>query len=132
VTRKHLEQRLRGMAWPAGSVELRARVMLSAPRHEQGIGWIDRLWFSRAWRLSVAAAAVAIALIGQWAAARPEPAVPPNSTLVQTQALEELVQESGIPAAEAAVLVQRAMRRRTASRSSTDIVILFPVKGVGQ
>jgi hypothetical protein len=130
VTRKDLERRLGRMAWPAASADLRARVMRSASPHEREIGWIDRLWFSRAWRLSMAAAAVAIVLIGQWAAARPEPAVPPDSTLAQTEALEELVQRSGIPAAEAASLVRRARGRRTASSPSTAIVDLFPVEGV--
>jgi hypothetical protein len=132
VTRKHLEQRLRGMAWPATSAELRARVMQSAPRHEHRIGWIDRLWFSRAWRCSMAAAAVVIVLVGQWAAARPEPSVPATSPLVQTQALEELVQQSGIPAAEAASLVRRTMGRRTAFSPSTALLDLFPIEGAYQ
>lgn len=132
MTRKHLEQRLRGMAWPATSAELRARVMESAPRHEQRIDWIDRLWFSRAWRLSMAAAAVVTVLVGQWAAARPEPSVPPTSPLVQTQALEELVRQAGIPAEEAASLVRRTMGRPTTPSLSAAMTELFPIEGSHQ
>lgn len=55
------------------------------------------------WHLSMAAAAVVFVLVGRWAAARPEPSVPTTSPFVQTQALEELVQQSGFPAAEAAL-----------------------------
>jgi hypothetical protein len=106
--------------------------MRSAPRHEQRISWIDRLWFSRAWRPSMAAAAVIIVSVGQWAAAWPELSVPATSPLVQTQALEELVQQSGIPAAEAASLVRRTMGRRTSSSRSAAIVDLFPIEGVNQ
>lgn len=132
MTRRELEQRLRGMAWPAASAELRARVVRAAPPAGRRIAWIDRLWFSRAWRLSMAAAAVLVVLGGQWAAAPPKPPVPPDVPLVETQTLERLVQQSGIPAADAASLVRRTMGRRRAAGSSAAIIDLVPLEGARQ
>jgi hypothetical protein len=132
MTRKDLEQRVRELTWPTASAELRSRVMQSTPLHERRIGWIDRLWFSRVWRFSMAAAIVCVLLVGQWAAARPEPAASSDSTRVETQALEALVRQSGIPAAEAATLVRRSVGRRAASSPSTAISDLLPVEGVHQ
>jgi hypothetical protein len=129
VTRENLEQRLRGISWPATSTELRARVMRAAPCHEQRISWIDRLWFSRSWRWSMAAAAVVIVLAGQWAAAWPEPLANATSSSVHTQALEQLVQQSGFPAAEAESLVRRTMDRGTALSPATAVIDLFPSEG---
>jgi hypothetical protein len=118
VTRTDLEERLHRTAWPDVSVELRARVMASAPPHERAIAWIDRVWFSRAWRMSVAAAAAAVVLVGQWAAARPQPAFPRDPAFAQRQALDELVHQAGLPREDAASLVQRALSRRSATSAS--------------
>ena len=126
MTRRDLEERLRRRVWPDVSVELRARVMESAPLHERAIDWTDRVWFSRAWRISVATAAAAVVLIGQWAAARPERTLAPDPALAQIQELDELVRQAGFPAEEAASLVRRAMSRRTAASNSADIVDLLP------
>ena len=59
MTRAEIEHRLRQARWPEPAAELRARVLFTAPIVEQPVTWSDRVWFSRAWRITAAAAVVA-------------------------------------------------------------------------
>ncbi len=134
MTRKDVEARLRRLTWPRPSPELRARVMRSAPSSERAIAWIDRVSFSRAWHWSVVVAAVMVVVIGQWLAAGPPRATPSNPALARMEALDDLVQQAGLPAPDASSLVRQAMNRRTASASSGAnasrvIAGLFPAEG---
>jgi hypothetical protein len=135
VTRRDVEERIRRTAWPEPPAELRARILQAAPRDQPAVAWGDRLWFSRAWRWSFAAAAVAIVVIGQWAADRPQPAPSEVPTLARMEALEGLMRQAGLSAEDAAALVQREMSRRATSAPpsvSSAIADLLPAEGAHQ
>ncbi len=73
---KDLESRLHQIAWPPPSEGLRARIVWEAPIVAGSIAWSDRVWFSRAWRLSMAAAILALLTVDHLAGSR---AAPPRS-----------------------------------------------------
>ena len=80
----------------------------------------------------MAATAFVVVLVGQWAAARPELQEPPDDALAQTRELRELLQQAGIPPAEAAPFMRRTPARRQIPISPTSVDELFRAEGVHQ
>jgi hypothetical protein len=87
----------------------------------------------------VAVAAVTIVLVGQWAAARPEvalSAVPAHvSAGGEVEALDDLMQQTGLPADVAAALARQTVRRQAAAAdtgTSAIVAALLPGEGVHQ
>jgi hypothetical protein len=105
--------RLRGIKWPAPSPELRARIQTTRVR-PSAISWSDRLWFSRVWRVGMAAAATGFFALDYWAAPGAGPVAVSAREQAEQQTAEELVQWIGLPADAAAAL---AHRRVMASRA---------------
>jgi hypothetical protein len=109
MNQRDLEDRLRQIAWPPPSPELRNRVLSTAVTG-QPITWSDRMWFSRAWRLAAAGAALAIVVLDQVSGA---PGSTPLSTTPQTlaeaQAVDDAGREMGLPADVAASLARRVL-----------------------
>ena len=109
--RHDIENRIRQMEWPAPSDSLRARIMAEASPAAAPIVWSDRVWFSRTFRWSVAAAIVGLIGFGQWAGRGPNfpvSMIPP----AEIEAIQAAVIDAGLPAADAAVLVRRAVMAR--------------------
>jgi hypothetical protein len=109
-----IENRVRQIAWPAPSDTLRARVLSAAVIAPDRITWSDRIWFSRAWRLSaLTTALLVIGLELQSSAPTPAEAGPTPQALAEAQAVEEIGRQAGLPQDAAA-----ALARRTLSASS--------------
>ena len=104
-----LEARVRAIAWPAPSPDLRARVLAAAPFIEPSITWSDRLWFSRTSRLSVAAAMLGLLTLDQFSGTRETAFVPGPQAVVEAQAIEDTSRQLGLPADAAAVLARRVL-----------------------
>ena len=105
-----VERRLRQVTWPEPSSELRARVLAESTVRPQLIAWSDRLWFSRTWRLSMAALVIAVFTIRAW----PGPhnttlSEPSPQAMAEARAIEETGREIGLPDAVTASLVRRAL-----------------------
>ena len=112
-----LEGRVRTIAWPAPSPDLRARVLAAAPPPAPSITWSDRLWFSRTFRLSVAAALLGLLTFDQLSDTRQTVTfVPSPRAAAEAQAIEDASLQIGLPADAAASLARRALaepRQRT-------------------
>jgi hypothetical protein len=119
-----LENRVRQIEWPEPSEDLRARI-LETPVDAALVTWSDRIWFSRTWRVSIASAAVALIVIGQWAARGP--AIQSSASITeQAQALEAAVIDAGIPADMASKMARRALvARQFAHRSPEQLLKMF-------
>jgi hypothetical protein len=123
-----VERRLRQVTWPEPSSELRARVLAESTVRPQLIAWSDRLWFSRTWRLSMAALVIAVFTIRAWpgspAAASSDPS---PQALADAQAIEETGRDIGLPGAVIASLARRALthsQRRALTFSAPAIQFL--------
>ena len=104
-----LEGLLRAIVWPAPSLELRARV-LAAAVVEPSITWSDRLWFSRASRLSVAAVILGLITLNQLSGSRESAALVPSPRVgLEAQAIEDTSRQIGLPADVAALLARRVL-----------------------
>lgn len=105
-----LEQHVREQRWPEPSAQLRARVLAEAHVSGPPITWSDRLWFSRAFRMSAVASALALVALDQFAGSRgtsrPQP---PAITEAQAQVIEEIGREVGLPVGVAASLARRGL-----------------------
>jgi hypothetical protein len=103
-----IEDRVRQMSWPAPSDDLRARILAAAPVERASIAWSDRVWFSREWRYSMAAATVVLlavqVLSGLGGTVN---VVPTPRALAEAQAIEETSREIGLPAELTALLARR-------------------------
>jgi hypothetical protein len=75
----------------------------------QSIVWSDRLWFSRAWRVSMVAVVIAVLAIRAWPG--PQGAVPGPSprAVADARAIEETGRDIGLPDAVIASLASRAL-----------------------
>ena len=112
---RDIERRLREGKWPEPSQGLRARVLAEAAVRPQSIVWSDHLWFSRAWRVSMAAVVTAVLAIRAWPVSRDAGFPNPSArALADAQAIEETGREIGLPDTVTASLVRRAL---TQSRS---------------
>jgi hypothetical protein len=116
-----IEDCLRRMGWPAPSLELRDRVLSSAVIESNPITWSDRLWYSRAWRLSIAGAALVIVVLDRLAAGPGQVSVAPTPQAVaQAEAITETGQQVGLPSDVAESLGQRALSEAAAPQSSSE------------
>lgn len=102
-----LERDVRRLPWPKPGADLRGRVLDAVSVVEQPVPWWDRMWFSRAWRLS-AVGIVAALIAGEWFLGRPMPdaAITPASA-ADARAFDEVGREVGLPADIAAALAKR-------------------------
>ena len=110
MTREDIEERVRQISRPAPSALLRDRVLSAAVVLEQPISWSDRVWFSRAWRLSAVGAAFAIVVLDQFSSS-PRPAGLPATpqALAEAQVIDETGRLVGLPPEVAASFARRAM-----------------------
>lgn len=102
---KDLHERLRSARWPDPSSGLRARIA-AIPVRPPAIALADRVWYSRGWRIGVAATAVAIIALDMWGAPANLRPVQSTTTAGETQEIADLIESVGIPA-EAAVSIAR-------------------------
>jgi hypothetical protein len=115
-----IEDRVRRIAWPLPSPELRNRV-LSATVQWQPITWSDRVWYSRAWRLSIAGAALTIVVLDYVAGLpRPTGVAPTPNALAQAEAIVETGEQVGLPSDVAASFGRRALSEASASGPSSE------------
>ena len=99
--------RLLGAEWPVPSPELRARIAATVVR-PSAISWSDRLWYSRAWRVGMAAIAVGCLALNHWSAPVAGPVAVSAREEAERQMAEHLVQSVGLPADAAAALARRS------------------------
>jgi hypothetical protein len=105
-----IENRVRQVTWPAPPEPLRARVLSAAAIAAEPITWSDRMWFSRAWRLSaLGTALLVIGLELQSSAARPAEPGPTPQALAEARGVEEIGRQAGLPQDAAASLARRTL-----------------------
>ena len=109
MTRVDIERRLRQARWPEPAAELRARVLTATPVVDQHVTWSDRVWFSRAWRISAAAAVVAAIAIESLPGTTDRTAFDaPPQAVAEAQAIDATGREIGLPPNVAQALARRA------------------------
>jgi hypothetical protein len=118
MTRTDIENQIRETEWPAASAALRSRVLAAAPAAPQ-VTWSDRVWFSRIFRWSVAAAVVTLIAVGQgsgsnWA----------GSATAAADTVQALAIEAGLPADAASSLARRLTAARVPLSSSARTMAL--------
>jgi hypothetical protein len=115
-----IEDRVRQIRWPAPPPNLRARVLSTATIATEPITWSDRMWFSRAWRLSaVAAALIVIGFELQPSPTRPVEPGPTPQALAEARSVEEIGRQAGLSADLAAWFARRALSAGTSPRAGT-------------
>ncbi len=124
MTRKDIEDEVRQTRWPAPSSGLRDRVLSSAVVvATRPISWSDRVWFSRACRLSALAVVLAVVVVEQLpGSTRAVPVAPVTYAHAEAQLIEDAVQQLGLPPAIAASYARRELvnaRRSQSAGSST-------------
>ena len=120
-----IENRVRQITWPAPPESLRARVLSAAVIAPEKITWSDRMWFSRAWRLS--ALATALLFIGlelQSTAPRQEEPGPTPQNVAEARAVEEIGRQAGLPQDAAAWLARRALSAPSPRATMQDWTVL--------
>jgi hypothetical protein len=118
MNHEHIEDRVLDYRWPEISPDVRHRVMSAPFVPAEPITWSERVWFSRAWRLSAAIAIVALIALDQLPAARPQHNTPPPQVMAEAQAIEEVATEVGLPVQTAGWLAQRAIFEATRPKAS--------------
>ena len=118
MTRTDIENRIREIEWPAASASLRSRVLAAAPAAPPVI-WSDRVWFSRTFRWSVAAAVVALTFVGQWSGSNSAEPATAEAARVRTLAIE-----AGLPADMAESLARQSMVAPGPQSSSARTMVL--------
>ena len=118
MNERELCERLRAAEWPAPSADLAARVAAIRVRSER-ISWSDRIWYSRAWRIGIAAAILGTVALDVWdgrAASR----VAPTVVAAEVETTQELIRSAGVPDDAAALIARRQMRpsRVTSDRNA--------------
>ena len=110
MNRREVEDRVRQTPWPEPSASLRDRVLSTAVVTAPPITWSDRIWFSRAWRLTAVGAAFTIVVLDQMAASpRPAAFTATEQSLAEAQVIEEAGRQLGLPPEVAASLARRAL-----------------------
>jgi hypothetical protein len=103
-----LERRARRIAWPEPSPGLRGHVLkTTAPMLAHRITWSDRIWFSRAWRvtaLAILAAAIALEALQNGFRVTGESRADP---LTEAHLLDDTLRDLGLPGDLAASLARR-------------------------
>jgi len=113
MTPADLECRVRHMAWPAPSPDLRARILLEASVAGPSITWSDRLWFSPAFRLSIGVATVVLLAVQVLSGPGGTGSLAPTPrALAEAQVIDETGRQLGLPPDLAASLARRALADR--------------------
>jgi ABC-type amino acid transport substrate-binding protein len=115
-----IEYRVRQLNWPAPPVELRDSVLSAASLVGQPITWSDRVWFSRAWRLS--AAATVVMIVGfelQSSSTRTAQPAPIPQAVADARLVEEIGRQAGLPPDMAASLAGRMLAAAASPRATT-------------
>ena len=104
-----LKTSIRRATWPDPSPELRARVLQDSALVERPLALTDRVWFSRGWRLSLAAATAGVIALGYLSgtSAIVGPRMP--GEMARIAAITETMQDAGLPADDAAIFARRAV-----------------------
>ena len=113
-----IERRIRDLRRPHPSDELRRRVFAAAPVRARAVFWSDRIWFSRAWRMSaivVAIAAVGLEMMVGMRHGAPQAALP--QTHDAASEIERAGRDAGLQPDVAQSLARRA---RVAARPVAD------------
>ena len=133
MERADLERRVRQIAWPEPTEELRLRVLSAAPVVEWRVTWSDRVWFSRTWRVAAAAAVVGLIAVDSFSQTRTVARfVPTPQALAEAQAIDATVREIGLPADLAASLARRALASNPqpgAGDQQTRLALAFETEG---
>ena len=116
-----IETRLRQIAWPAPSADLRTRVLSAAPVTSPAVSWSDRVWFSRGWRLAAVAVVLVAATVEYLSGpARSSVAVESPQAVAEASVIEETAQQAGLSPVEATALARRAAAAKKNARSRAD------------
>jgi hypothetical protein len=111
MTRAEIERHLRRARWPEPPAHLRARVLAAAPTANRPVTWADRVWFSRTWRVTAAAAAAgAMAMVSLPDAADSRRFVPTPQAMAEAQVIDDAGRDIGLPPNVTQALVDRALR----------------------
>lgn len=123
MTRSDVEHSLRQITWPVPSPDLRHRILSAAAVPRQPITWSDRMWFSRAWRLSAGAAALVIVAL-EYLAGPPRATVVarPPQALAEARVVDETGRQLGLSSDVAASLARRALSASARPRASEERV----------
>jgi hypothetical protein len=90
---------------------LRARLLAAAPTANRPVTWADRVWFSRTWRVTAAAAAAgAMAMVSLPDAADSRRFVPTPQAMAEAQVIDDAARDIGLPPNVTQALVDRALR----------------------
>ena len=108
-----LQASIRRAAWPDPSPELRARVLQDSALVERPLALTDRIWFSRGWRLSLAATTIGVIALGYLSGASAIVAPRMPGEMARIVAIEETMRDAGLPADEAAMFARRAVDSRS-------------------
>ena len=110
-----LENRVRHVEWPEPPATLRARVLNESALVGPSITWSDRVWYSRVWRVSMAAAALIFISLNMLSnSARSSDLMMTSQTTAEARAIEETGRQIGLPAD-----VSVSLARRVQSESGT-------------
>ena len=136
MSRRQIEDRVRRIIWSEPSSGLRDRVLSAAVVVAQPVSWSDRVWFSRAWRLSAVAAALAVGVLDQFSGAHRSVAfTPAPQTPADARVIDETGRQLGLPPDVAASLAQRvitdASRPVAQPRSTLELLQAFELEGAG-
>ena len=114
-----IETRLRRIAWPAASADLRARVLSAAPVTSPAVSWSDRVWFSRTWRLA-AVAVVLVAATVEYVSGPTRSSAAPESPRAVAEAgfVDETARQAGLSPEQAAALARRVAAAQQKPRSA--------------
>jgi ABC-type amino acid transport substrate-binding protein len=141
MTRNDIEQQLRELDWPEPSDTLRERVVSTTVRLAQPVTWSDRMWYSRAWRLTACASVILIVVLdGLSSLPKQTGAIPAtqartDARAAAAQAIDETGREVGLPPDVAAALAQRAFvapsRPQTPTDSDVKALSSFDIESTG-
>jgi hypothetical protein len=120
MNEREVREALRAASWPRPSRELRARIETISVV-ATGIPWTDRVWYSRGWRMTTAAAAMCLITLHAWLSPEPTQFHAPDEET--TQALQQLVQATGVPEDIASMLARRVAP--DAHTSSAELQLLL-------
>ncbi len=113
MTDADLRTSIRQADWPDPSPDLRARVLRDSALVERSLARTDRIWFSRGWRRSLAAATVGVVALGYLSGTSPIADPPTPGELARVSAIEETMREAGLPPGEAGMFARRAVGSRS-------------------
>jgi len=109
MTDADLRASIRQADWPDPSPDLRARVLRDGALVERPLARTDRIWFSRGWRLSLAAMTAGVLALGYLSGTSAIVAPRMPGEMARIVAIEETMRDAGLPADEAAIFARRAV-----------------------